>query len=163
MQHKAHQTKNIQLESGLHLKPSSVVSQSKPDSPIHDKISDKVNINTVTNITSMSMTPNTSHNTDQANMVISSTAQLTINPNTNQNKDQKMNEDANTVKRSKENRPPHNQRYDQRGHFPKTDERKNGTRCKKEGCVSRTHFYCVKCDVHLCIANGKDRFHLQIS
>lgn len=57
-----------------------------------------------------------------------------------------------------EKRPLHVRRYDQRGHFPRFDNNKNATRCKKENCKSRTHMYCVKCNVHLCIAKNKECF-----
>lgn len=54
-----------------------------------------------------------------------------------------------------ERRPPHSIRYDHLDHFPGCG---NTARCKKEGCKSKTQFFCVKCKVHLCISKLNDCF-----
>jgi hypothetical protein len=56
-------------------------------------------------------------------------------------------------------------RLDNVGHLAEFDEKKNATRCKNPKCRSKTHIYCVKCNVHLCIGNKKNCFrsyHLYI-
>lgn len=80
-------------------------------------------------------------------------------PNTSQSSNRKNNNDMEKLKRANEKRPSHEVRYDQRGHFAKFDDEKNATRCKKENCESRTHMFCVKCNVHLCIAKNKHCFY----
>lgn len=58
--------------------------------------------------------------------------------------------------RSREKRPLHELRYDGLNHWP---EIRNGqTRCKRENCVSKTHFFCSKCNVSLCIATERNCF-----
>lgn len=49
-------------------------------------------------------------------------------------------------------------RYDGLSHWPAIDSRKNASRCKNEGCTFKTHFYCSKCEVHLCIRQARNCF-----
>lgn len=112
---------------------------------------------------SLSVNTSKSQTVDHTNLVMTSEAKLTIDPSTSQSSDEKKNNDTkklNTAneKRSREIRPPHELRYDQRSHFPKFDSKENPTRCKKENCGLRTHMYCVKCNVHLCISRDRDCF-----
>lgn len=118
----------------------------------------------VTTFENLSVNISSNQIVDCASLVMTTEAKLNIEPSTSQKSDPKNNNDTNKLKnanekRSNEKRPPHEVRYDQRGHFPKFDNRKNGTRCKKENCESRTHMQCVKCDVHLCVAKDKNCFY----
>lgn len=64
------------------------------------------------------------------------------------------------VKRSKLNqevRPISEIRYDMTDHMPFLDDNKEGKRCKNN-CNKRTHFYCDKCKVHLCLTKKKNCF-----
>lgn len=60
---------------------------------------------------------------------------------------------------SAEKRPSHSLRYDQCGHLARFSATKNAVRCKLEGCTSKTHYYCMKCKVHLCITRENDCFY----
>lgn len=57
-------------------------------------------------------------------------------------------------------RQPFNEvRYDNSGHLPElSDSSKPITRCKNEKCTSRTHTYCIKCNVHLCFTTKRNCF-----
>lgn len=103
--------------------------------------------------------PITSQSSNYTNLVMTSAANLTLDPITIHSLDKKKNNNTEKLKRCNEKRPCNEMRYDQRGHFPKFDEQKNATRCKNENCAARTHMYCVKCNVHLCIAKNKDCFN----
>lgn len=48
---------------------------------------------------------------------------------------------------------------DQISHFPKYDEKKEATRCKKNNCSGKTHIMCRKCNIHLCFTPKKDCFY----
>lgn len=56
--------------------------------------------------------------------------------------------------------PPDNVRYDQNDHFPMWDNSRIETRCKNPECYGnrRTHCYCGKCNVHLCMARQRNCF-----
>lgn len=62
----------------------------------------------------------------------------------------------NNQRRSREKRPLHALRYDGLNHWP--DIRNCQARCKNENCVSKTHFFCSKCNVSLCITTGRNCF-----
>lgn len=65
-----------------------------------------------------------------------------------------------------ENRPINEIRYDNIGHLPHIDEFKNPTRCKMEGCTLKSHIFCDKCKVHLCLKLDKNcylKFHCETS
>ncbi|KAL4088559.1 hypothetical protein QTP88_023651 [Uroleucon formosanum] len=51
-------------------------------------------------------------------------------------------------------------RYDRLDHMPKIDCLKNATKCKNPMCSrnNRTHFYCTKCNVHLCLTKERNCF-----
>lgn len=51
-------------------------------------------------------------------------------------------------------------RYDRINHLPKMDLLKNATKCKNSPCSrnNRTHFYCTKCNVHLCLTKDRNCF-----
>lgn len=55
---------------------------------------------------------------------------------------------------------PDHVRYDQMNHFPSRDNARNGTKCKNPTCSGnrRTHFYCKKCNVHLCLRRQSNCF-----
>lgn len=56
-----------------------------------------------------------------------------------------------------ERRPDNKIRYDKMKHFP--DSRKfSTTRCKMEGCRSKSAIFCIKCKVHLCVKMGRNCF-----
>lgn len=123
----------------------------------------------VTTFKNLSVNTSSNQTMDCATLVMTTESNLNINPSTSRRSDQKNNNDTeklkqanekrSTEKRPTEKRPPHEVRYDQRGHLAKFDNQENGTRCKKENCKSRTHMYCVKCNVHLCVAKDKNCFH----
>lgn len=70
--------------------------------------------------------------------------------------------DANTPeppkKKKGEARPVSCLRYDGYDHLPTYDDKKDNSRCKMEGCKNRTHIFCCKCKVHLCILKGRNCF-----
>lgn len=43
-------------------------------------------------------------------------------------------------------------------HMPQFDENKEATRCKNPGCRQRSHVYCDKCSVHLCLVRNRNCF-----
>lgn len=54
--------------------------------------------------------------------------------------------------------PRNSIRYDGNNHLPRLDSKKSATRCKNKDCDGRSHFFCVKCDVHLCIQKNRRCF-----
>lgn len=69
------------------------------------------------------------------------------------------------AKKKKEARPFVEKRYDGYNHIPTVDEKKkDNSRCKLEGCKNKTHIYCTKCEVHVCLIKGRNcfsKFHLK--
>lgn len=57
-----------------------------------------------------------------------------------------------------ESMPYTEMRYDGHDHMPLVDEKKENTRCKLEMCKYKSHIYCSKCNVHLCIMKGRNCF-----
>lgn len=51
-------------------------------------------------------------------------------------------------------------RYEGLNHLPQHDTKKEPTRCKKEGCKDRTHIYCSKRKIHLCLMKNRDCFYV---
>lgn len=51
-----------------------------------------------------------------------------------------------------------NSRYDKYDHWPKKDNKKSQSRCKMENCGEKTHIYCSKCQLHLCITSSRNCF-----
>lgn len=63
-------------------------------------------------------------------------------------------------KRMEETRPIPEVRRDSVDHLPDLDGEKEGKRCKQINCGKKTHFFCVKCKVHLCIKKKRQElFH----
>ncbi|CAK9827654.1 PiggyBac transposable element-derived protein 2 [Anthophora retusa] len=61
-----------------------------------------------------------------------------------------------------EKRPMTEIQYDNVDHMPQIDDKTEATRCKLPLCKGRTHFYCDKCRVHLCLVKERncfERFH----
>ena len=61
-----------------------------------------------------------------------------------------------------ERRPMREIQCDKVDHMPQIDDKKEATRCKLPSCKGRTHFYCDKCTVHLCLVKDRncfERFH----
>lgn len=58
-----------------------------------------------------------------------------------------------------ETRPFQDMRYDGYNHLPTYDEKKENSRCKMEDCKGKTHIFCTKCKVHLCILKGRNCFN----
>lgn len=56
--------------------------------------------------------------------------------------------------------PPEAVRYDGIDHLPGVDNLKNLTKCKHPNCSRkhRTHIFCEKCKVHLCLSSGGNCF-----
>lgn len=71
---------------------------------------------------------------------------------------------ASPSKRNKtEKKPTNSLRYDSKGHFPEFDKNDNATRCKNENCRFKTHLFCTKCNIHLCLTTSRNcfkNFHL---
>uniref|UniRef100_A0A8D9DYL5 Uncharacterized protein n=1 Tax=Cacopsylla melanoneura TaxID=428564 RepID=A0A8D9DYL5_9HEMI len=59
---------------------------------------------------------------------------------------------------NQEKRPPSKVRYDQLGHFPVIDRKRNASRCKLEGCKGRVRTMCTKCRLHLCLVTDRECF-----
>ena len=57
-----------------------------------------------------------------------------------------------------EKRPAEDVQYDNTDHMPQFDIKKEATRCKLQECKSRSHIYCDKCNVHLCLTSKKNCF-----
>lgn len=53
-------------------------------------------------------------------------------------------------------RPVEDVRYDQTGHWPVAKEEQQ--RCMLEGCKGKPRIKCEKCNVHLCLINGRNCF-----
>lgn len=49
-------------------------------------------------------------------------------------------------------------RYDRTNHWPVSDDLDNASKCRLEGCKSRTRLRCNKCDVYLCITKYNNCF-----
>jgi len=41
-------------------------------------------------------------------------------------------------------------------HMPTFDNKQNSTRCKNAPCTFKTHVYCDKCNIHLCLIPGRE-------
>lgn len=63
-----------------------------------------------------------------------------------------------TTKQTKSKKPSDGIRYDCVGHWPEIDSKKNASRCKNETCTFKTHFFCSKCKVYLCIRQHRNCF-----
>lgn len=61
-------------------------------------------------------------------------------------------------KQNEEVRPFPEIRHDLVGHLPHLDGSKEGKRCKNAKCNKKTHFFCEKCQVHLCIKKERNCF-----
>lgn len=57
---------------------------------------------------------------------------------------------TNNTKNDREKLPALNIRYDRYDHLPVFDPG-NSVRCKMPKCALKSVFYCMKCNVHLCI------------
>lgn len=64
----------------------------------------------------------------------------------------------NTKRMKTETRPISEQRYDNFGHFPQVDGKKESTRCKLENCRRKSRTFCIKCNVHLCLVSERNCF-----
>lgn len=64
----------------------------------------------------------------------------------------------NTTRKKTEKKPLNEIRYDTVNHLPDVDNSKNGSRCKNENCEFKTHVFCTKCQVHLCLIKGRNCF-----
>lgn len=42
------------------------------------------------------------------------------------------------------------------GHLPEFSEGKDCSRCKYDSCSKKTHFYCMKCKIYLCITRDRN-------
>lgn len=47
-------------------------------------------------------------------------------------------------------------RFDGKDHTPDKENRTDATRCKLEGCTFKSHTFCTKCKVHLCLEPGRN-------
>ncbi|XP_050293817.1 piggyBac transposable element-derived protein 3-like [Anthonomus grandis grandis] len=62
------------------------------------------------------------------------------------------------VKRKVETRPLVEVQFDRVDHMPQFDDKKEATRCKVAECKGRSHVFCEKCRVHLCINKNRNCF-----
>lgn len=63
------------------------------------------------------------------------------------------------IKRNRsEIRPIDELKYDLVNHMPMHDKKSEGTRCKAQNCKYKSHFYCDKCNVHLCLNRDRNCF-----
>ncbi|KAK4874020.1 hypothetical protein RN001_013380 [Aquatica leii] len=62
------------------------------------------------------------------------------------------------LRRNEENRPIPEVQHVKVDHMPHLDNNKKGKRCKYPTCNKKTHFYCDKCSVHLCIKKERNCF-----
>lgn len=58
----------------------------------------------------------------------------------------------------KQIRPPKEVVLDKVDHLPQVDVKTESTRCKKPGCTGKTHFFCLKCSIHLCLTAKRNCF-----
>lgn len=49
-------------------------------------------------------------------------------------------------------------RYDRTDHLPEVRKSKSRNRCRYESCDLKTNNFCIKCEVYLCIKDGKSCF-----
>lgn len=63
-------------------------------------------------------------------------------------------------KSEREVRRKHHIRYDNISHLPGMEKCVEATRCKYEGCKFRSHVFCMKCNVHLCLQPDRNCFQL---
>lgn len=66
--------------------------------------------------------------------------------------------EASTKKKLKPNFPSDDIRFDNFNHFGYHDTKPNASRCKNPGCTYKTHLYCTKCQVHLCLISSRNCF-----
>lgn len=59
-------------------------------------------------------------------------------------------------KKKEEVRPSPAVRKDTVDHLPQVDKKNDATRCKNKGCKGKTHVFCVKCNVHLCLSSNRN-------
>lgn len=64
----------------------------------------------------------------------------------------------NPVRRKVETRPLVEVQSDRVDHMPQFDNKKEATRCKMVGCKGRSHVFCDKCNVHLCLLKNRNCF-----
>ncbi len=50
-------------------------------------------------------------------------------------------------------------RFDGLNHLPKFIQAKKASRCKNEECEQKTRWYCIKCNVHLCLTPQRNCFN----
>lgn len=65
-------------------------------------------------------------------------------------------------KKNREQRPDFSLRFNGKNHLPAKENYDHATRCKLEGCKMKTHVYCTKCNVHLCLEPERNcylKFH----
>ncbi|XP_068082072.1 piggyBac transposable element-derived protein 3-like [Anabrus simplex] len=65
-----------------------------------------------------------------------------------------------TKQQRKERRPLREVQTDTVDHLPEHDCKKEPTRCKQVKCTQRSHIFCRKCEVHLCINRNRNCFAL---
>lgn len=54
--------------------------------------------------------------------------------------------------------PPKEKRYDRLDHFPGILRKKSMNKCRNEKCSLKTNYFCMKCNVYLCIKETKNCF-----
>ena len=63
-----------------------------------------------------------------------------------------------TKRQNIERRPLREVQTDNCQHMPEHDQKKEATRCKYNRCNQRSHIYCIKCNVHLCLNRERNCF-----
>lgn len=63
-------------------------------------------------------------------------------------------------KTREEVQPPKAVRQDSVDHLPEVDTKKEATCCKRHDCTGKTHIFCIKSQVHLCLMSYRNCFLL---
>lgn len=79
------------------------------------------------------------------------------------------NKEESAVKRRRNERPERKRReviklpskeirFDRIDHYPAVNKNPSRNKCRLEGCTLKTNHFCIKCNVYLCIKEGKNCF-----
>lgn len=63
------------------------------------------------------------------------------------------------VRKVDSSQPTDDVRKDKFDHFPEFDTKVHTSRCKNPGCKRKTHIFCIKCNIHLCIDGTSNCFY----
>ncbi|XP_050056264.1 piggyBac transposable element-derived protein 3-like [Aphis gossypii] len=63
------------------------------------------------------------------------------------------------VRKVDSSQPTDDVRKDKFDHFPEFDTKGHTSRCKNPGCKRKTHIFCIKCNIHLCLDGTSNCFY----